>query len=769
MTSRTRINIAFMCFIVLPQRSFSQVQEHIGKGRIKAIIVDRETQESIPGANVILFGTRTGSVADESGTAVLNHVPVGSYALEIRCIGYASLTVADVIVRPARTTSIRGELQLTAIQGEEVTATHGFFQGANMQTASAAGFSSEEIRRSSVAGGDLSRVIAALPGVAKVDDQKNGLAVRGGSAMENAFYLDNIEIPNINHFPSQGSSGGAIGILNVDLIDEVTFHTGGFSSIYGDKLSSVMALNLRDGNRDEFDGQIDLNFAGFGTVLEGPLGSNRGSWLVSARRSYVDLVARMLKLEVTPWFADAQGKAVYDLNPYHQLTLLDVIGYDHNDISKDEGKSLEFPVFGTERHLQNTLGVNWRWLWSANGYSNTSLSYTASRFLTDFANVRTDSSSIKNNSYEGAITLRNVTFLRLAPEHAIEFGLDLKHTMNDYDNRLAAATDPVGNPTPAFPVLLNTHSEQLGAFLNWIIKPLVGLQITAGLRADYSSHKNRLHASPRLALTYHLSERTAITGSAGIFHQTLPAILLSQNSSNRDLMDLSATHYVVGLNHLLTEDARLTVELYHKQYSHMPLDPSQPSLFLLDELQYRSGSFSGHNEIVDNGRAFSRGVEVMVQKKLSRNLYGLASAALSTTRYRGYDNIWRNRVFDNRMIVSFEGGFKPNHEWEFTARWVYAGGLPYTPFNIMASEQAHSGVFDVERVNTERYPSYHSLNVRADKRFNFSSSSLVCYLSLWNVYDRKNVASYFWNEIENKPDTQYQWGMVPVFGLEYEF
>jgi hypothetical protein len=137
--------------------------------------------------------------------------------------------------------------------------------------------------------------------------------------------------------------------------------------------------------------------------------------------------------------------------------------------------------------------------------------------------------------------------------------------------------------------------------------------------------------------------------------------------------------------------------------------------------------------------------------------------------YKDYSGKWRNRIYDNRFNFNLEGGYIPSSDWEFKIRWIYAGGAPYTPLNYEASKNAGVGIWDLNRINSERLPDYHSMNIRIDKRFYFSSSSLLVYLSVWNVYARKNVAFYYWNEVTNEIDTQEQWGMLPVLGVEYEF
>ena len=175
----------------------------------------------------------------------------GTYIISFSYIGYESATKTDVIVKPERTILLNVELKSSSIQIGNVFVKSGYFTELENKPVGTVNFSSEEIRRAPGSAGDVSRILFGLPSLAKINDQYNSLIVRGGSPVENSFYLDNIEIPNINHFPVQGSSDGPIGLLNVDFIDDVNFYSGGFSPIYGDRLSSIMELKYRDGNKEK--------------------------------------------------------------------------------------------------------------------------------------------------------------------------------------------------------------------------------------------------------------------------------------------------------------------------------------------------------------------------------------------------------------------------------------------------------------------------------------------------------------------------------------
>ncbi len=769
-SSRIRVYISVLLLnLMLAAGSYGQAP----LGTVKGQVLDAETKLPLIGATVLLAPTERGAATDLEGNFVFDNVPVGFYTVRFSYIGYDPLVKTDVIVRSQRITVVRAEMKPAVLETGDVVVTAGYFVENDRQPVSVTRLGYEEVRRAPGAAGDVSRILSGLPSIAHLDDMKNRLVVRGGSPIENSFFVDNIEIPNINHFPTQGSSGGPIGLLNVDFIHDVSFYAGGFSAAYGDRLSSVMDVTFREGNREALDLQLDLSFAGAGLVSEGALGDQQGSWLFSARRSYVDfLINTFFEGEAgaaLPSYSDYQAKLVYDFSTKHQLTVLGIVGDDKSVINEDDALEKHENAFGTWKSSEGTVGVNWRYLWGANGYSNTALSHSSTRFRLNSFETRTGDQLLGNRSLEQEYRLRNVNYYRASAAHRFEFGVEAKVLRSSYDNAYAAYTDPLGQPTPALRIDDLVTAAKVGGFVSYAWRPTSRLTLTPGLRLDHFTYNGQTHLSPRFSASYQLTPRTALSAATGLYYQHLPLVLLAQNETNKDLRTPMALHAIAGFQHLLNDNTRLTVEVYHKAYEHFPLDPTQPALFIIDQLFYQTGGFRTHQRLVDTGQASTRGVEVMVQKKLARKLYGHVSGAYFRSRYRDESGVWRDRVYDNQYLFTVEGGYKPNHKHEFSLRWIYAGGAPYTPFDGAASEALHRGVFDAEQVNAQRLPAYHALNLRYDRRFHFKRSTLIAYLSLWNAYGRRNVATYDWNEIDNAPRAIEQWGTLPIFGLEFEF
>ncbi len=753
-----------LSILILIQHVYGNGAVDVRTGSIKGVVKDSDTKTPLAGVTIRGINTKIVTITDEKGNFTIPNIPVGNYTLEFTCPDFSRLVKTDIIVKSNRVTTVPAELQLHL--QVEISVSSGYFSQEQEQPNSNTSFSYEELRRSAGSAGDISRLVSILPSVSRVNDQWNGLIVRGGCPTENAFYIDNIEIPDINHYPVRGSTGGAIGILNVDFIRDVHFYSGGFSALFGDKLSSVMDIQFREGNRDQLDLQVGLNMTGFGFIGEGPIG-RKGSWMFSARKSYLDLIVDAIGAGIAPRYGDLQGKIVYDISERNKLTILGVTGIDSVSLSKNNSMDQGLMIFGDSDSLENTIGFNFRSIWKENGYSDISFSHSYTKYKSEFYDMVSEEIDFEDSSSEQAFHLRNVNYYRFNEALQFSFGVEAKHIMNRYKYFIEEYINILGNTVPARTRNIKTGANKLGVFSNFSWKPFSRLMLNLGIRADYFSFNKKISISPRASISYKISDKTSLNGSLGIFHQSLPFSLLVAVNNGKDLKGPTSYHYILGLNHLLSENTLLTLEIYDKEYRNFPIDPTQPGLFLADE--FFTIGFQGHDEVVEAGIARSYGLELTIQKKLARKIYGIICCSYFRSRYKGLDGKWRERVYDNRFIFSVEGGYKPNKKWEFSLRWTYAGGIPYTPFDIEASESLGSGIFDLNHINSERNPAYHSLNIRFDKRFYFKKTNLTVFFNIWNLYNRKNVANHSWNKIEQKPDLSHQWSFIPVAGFEFEF
>ncbi|MBI5726917.1 MAG: TonB-dependent receptor [Ignavibacteriales bacterium] len=753
--------------IVLFAQLIFAANQGTGSGTLRGVVTDQLNKQLLPGVTIVIKKINTGGVTGENGFFEIKNIPPGTYTISFSCIGYQTATYTDVVIRPDRITSADAGLTAVPVEMADVVVSAGYFNATEQKPISMTNFSAEEVRRSPGTAGDVSRVLFSLPSVAKVNDQRNSLIVRGGSPVENSYYLDNIEIPNINHFPVQGSSDGPIGLINLYYVKDVNFLTGGFSPAFGDRLSSVMEINFREGSREKTEFQTDLSMSGFGASLEGPLGKN-ASYMVSASKSYLDLIMDAAQTGgALPKYGDMQGKIVVDVDQQNKLTFLNVLSIDDIDLEYKNAVKAESFVYGTSTGSSNVFGVNWQNVRGTGGYSNTALSYSYSGYDRDYSETRTLNHLLSNKSSENEITLRNSNMFTLSKGNMLEAGLENKFIFNTFDMTYEKWQDDFGNPTGALTVDKKFKEMKTALFAVAHFSPLTKLKADFGLRADYFTFNKSFTVAPRATITYMPDAETGISASAGIFYQQIPSLILAQNDAFNNLSVPRADHFILGMSRMLSESTRLSIEGYYKEYSSFPVDPRQPTEFMFDQVM-KNGLFLTHAELKDNGKAVSKGIELLIQKKLADEIYGLFSLGYSKAKYRGYNNTWYDRMYDNRVNLTAEGGYLPGSNWEFKLRWSYAGGAPYTPFDMVASENNHKGVLDINGVNSKRLPDYHSLNLRVDKRFNFERSNLLVYLSVWNAYGRKNIAAYEWNEIKNKKDEMLQWSALPVIGVTYE-
>lgn len=714
-------------------------------GLIKGRIIDMETKTPLAGVAVSVAGTENRAVSDEAGAYALAGVPLGYFTLSFEREGFYAETKTDVIVRSGRTTFLNVELLKVRALSEEVRVVADYFPATPAAPVSRTELNSEELRRDAGSAGDISRALYVVPGIVRADDEANDLIVRGGSPAENGFYIDNIFMPNINHFPQQGASGGNVSMLNMDFVENIEAFTGGFGASYGNKLSSVFDITYREGNRERINGQLNLSAIGYGAQVEGPMPGQRGAWMISANRSYLDLIAKFMDSENPADYYDLNGKATYDLGGRDKLTLLAIGGSSRTDYDNDTRELFSYA----------TAGLNWRHLWGEAGYSDTSLAWS---FLDGTENDYWEGEGV-HEQYDYSnrwLTFRNVNHLRLAAGHRLEFGVEAQNVRfrnwDDFDNAVTRLS-----------------GTSAGVFATWLAQLFPNVSFSAGARADYVPLSERFHLAPRLSLSWVLTKRLTMNGAYGIYYQQMPLFLIKQDPGNAALPDPRARHIVLGFEYLLAKDVQLTLEAYDKRYSGHPMSPDYPYWFVIDDVNGDEDRFWDYGALVGEGRAYARGVELTLQKKISKKLYGLVNLTYYRARYRDLMGFWRNRLFDNRFIVCLAGGYKPSRTLEINVRYTLAGNKAFTTVDEEMSIQSGFPYIRLENIMAGHLDNYENFSFRVDKRFSFRGSNIIVFLGALNLFNHKNELYRFWDIYGNQYLSGYMWERIPYIGFEFEF
>lgn len=764
-------------------------------GAVSGAVLDKATQRPLVGVNVYLLDAKRGAMADSSGRFLIERIPVGSYHLRFSMVGYTPLVRTEVLVKPGRTTAVHAELEVAPIGLEAVVVRADYFaKDADVSTSSQS-FNSEEIRRAPGGAGDLNRVMMSMPGVVSTTDQVNELVVRGGDPAENLTLYDHVELANSNHFAALGETGGPIGMVNLDFVQEAQFYTGGFPARYGDKLSSVLDVRLREGGR-KLSGVLDLNMAGAGGMVEGPLG-DKASGMFSYHKSYINLIKGAVGLTAVPYYQSFQGKLSYDPNLSHKLWLVGIGGIDHIEIKEPDGYSTGLDYVHNKTH-QYAVGVNWRALWGEKTYSLLTLSQANQSYYvvvkdTVGGDVLHTDDSWENTTHLGGefsyafdartslvvggsykrVGFRYNTRTRVSSAYDSDsfeehFGADSLWSYLDADSAwdLARARELWEHftadslKTLTLPELVlrdREHTAKGAGFVHLSWRPVKRAHLKAGLRYDTFRLTQQGGLGDRFALTYDLGPSTALNLSTGLFHQAPPYTQVSVAPENRHLKDTSARHYVAGVERLLREDLRLTAEVYRKDYRYWPISRDDTTRVL-----------------VSTGSRTARGMDLFLHKKLTGNVYGLVSYSLCWAETKEPDKEEYYSAYDSRHVLTLSLGYRRSDLWELSAKWRYMSGRPYTP--LLRREPLPDSdwglwdaVYDEDHPHSARYPEYHRLDVRYSSHKSFKTWNLVAYVEVENVYARKNVWAYQWNAKRGEMETIHQFDILPVGGLAIEF
>ncbi len=736
-------------------------------GTIQGGVIDAQTHMALPGVTVRIIGQKLGAVSSKTGFFTIHQVPAGVYSLQFSFIGYSSFVQPDIVVHNARISTVNVELHATSVSTEGVTVQASYFNADEATPLSATHFSTEEIRRAPGSAGDINRVLSSSASVGRIDDSRADLTIRGGSPAENAFYLNNIPVININYFPKQGASGGPISFLNIDRVRSMTFYAGGFDASH-EALSGVVDIRMLDDHPESHHIQADFNMIGVGISAEGPL-SNDNSYYLSATRGYLDALKGLLDQTGTPRWANVQAQISSRLGPDDHVSFL---AYSVlSDMLREKDEALQ--TFTSDNHnqqWQNILGAEWKHQFGSDGYMSTAVAYNSLHSFEISRFPQNDSVFFDNETLVQIAELRNTTHWIIHPKVALDFGTDLRFEHQNLRSFIPAQrTDSVPNPAlTEYHAVDAVHSD---LFLSALIDLTTDLHLNAGVRVDHSSYTIAptfaTVALPRLSLLWTINPDWQVSAAYGMYAQCLPLGLLQYSLQNGfPTAPVEARHLIASIAWLANADTRISVEGYSKNYANMPIDlqalyrcPLDAAIADFDYEQTRQFRFDG------TARAY--GVEASLQRKMSSSVYLMIGTSYNRSFYTDGMGVERNRVFDNQYLVNATGGWRINDEWECSAQATVCGGNATTPLDAAASETKGEEVWAGAYLS-DHLPLYKVINLRADKRFNLSSSSITVYLTILNAFNFQNVKTIEWNPYEKKVVQTYHIGILPILGVEWK-
>lgn len=767
--------------------------------QIKGVVIDKSTRQPLEFVNVLVVGLGIGASTDANGNFLITQVPPGIYRLQASFLGYKTELTPEYRVNHV-TPYVQIELEEENASLNEVVVTASPFQKVPESPVSLRVIGLQEIEKAPGANRDISKVVQNYPGVAfSPIGYRNDLIVRGGGPSENRFYLDGVEIPNINHFSTQGASGGPVGLIDADLIRSVKFYSGAFPADKGNALSSVLDFSLRDGDMERNSLKATLGASEVSLSSNGHIG-NKTSYLVSVRQSYLQAFFKILGLPFLPAYTDASFKIKTRFDSHNELTLLGLGGIDRMKLNLGiEGEDAEYMLSYLPEINQETYTVG-------GVYRHYSQRHVQSIVLSQsYLNNRNVKYRDNDESSEENLTLRlgsieQETKLRMENTSSwsvwkVKAGFDLNYSRyksNEYRKVFA-------NVLREYDYHTDLSLWRWGMFASVdYAAPDKSFTASMGVRTDGNNYSDKMkelwrQLSPRLSVSYRLIEGLTLSGHVGLYYQLPSYTALGFKGEegeyvNRHLDYISVSQESLGLSWTPNENMELSVEGFYKLYGHMPFSLSDQIPLSCKGNDYGT---IGNEALSSEAKGRSYGVELMFKWLLTQKLNLSSSLTIFKSEFKdGEQGGYIPSAWDNRFILNMSGTYNFPKHWSLGAKVSCIGGSPYTPYDVEKSSLVEAwnvqgrAYYDYSRYNQERLPVFGQLDVRVDKTFYLKKCMLGFYLDIQNITAsklRQPDALMSTGQIENpsaplseqryvmKSIRQESGTLLPTLGITFEY
>jgi outer membrane receptor for ferrienterochelin and colicin len=755
-----KLTLLFLLFFLITN-VFAQ------KGIIKGRIFNAKTNEPLQFAAILIQGTTIGSSSDLDGNFIFTGVEPGFKRLLVRSVGFVPTVSDEIQVQGNQTLYIDIPVLENTVQLAEVTVRQNINLKKIESPISVLSVGVQEIEKSAGANRDVSKVVQSLPGVGATDPNRNDLIVRGGGPSENVFYLDGIEIPVINHFATQGSSGGAVGVINPDFVREIDFYTGAFPANRGNALSSVMEIKQKDGSKDRIHTKLSVGASDAALTLDGPIGTN-STFIVSARQSYLQFLFSAIGLPFLPTYNDFQVKYKIQLDKKNELSFIGIGAIDNMTLNlgiknPTEAQTYLLDYLPIYKQWNYTVGMVYKhfadthydtWVLSRNMLRNANYKY-----------LNNDVTLPKTSDYKSDEAENKLRFERNYPDLPVKLlvgaGLKYAYYTNDtyrnlfYNNTVNELTYHSNLDLFGYQAFAQASDE----YLNDRLKLSLGISFTGN---SYNNNmENPLNQfSPRLSASFSLAPEWDINANVGRYTmQPSYTTLGYRNASgvyanmNENLRYTVSNQAILGFEYRPAEKMRLSLEGFYKYYDRYPLSVADGLSIASKGTDYGE---IGDEEIVSTGKGRAYGVELLYKIMEWNNLNITSTFTYFRSEFTDAGGTYHPSSWDTKSLFNLIAGYKLKRNWNLAMRWRYVGGAPYTPINQNVSslkaawDVTNQPYPDYADFNSLRLKSSHQLDIRIDKEYFFRKWALNLYTDIQNVYNfRSEGAPVYTNKDTN--------------------
>ncbi len=774
-------------------------------GIIKGVVVDKQSETPLIGATIELLNVEqtNGVITDTDGYFTLTSVPLGRQTIRVSYIGFESITLPNIVVTSGKDAIVNIALVESFDQLDEVIITNDNAKAKainKLASVSARQFGLEEVTRFSGGRSDVGRLAANFAGVSSPDDSRNDIVIRGNSPVGLLWRLEGVPIPSPNHFSTAGTTGGPVSALNPNLLKNSDFITSAFPSEYGNAIGGVFDLGFRKGNKDnyEFTGQVGI-FTGVEAMAEGPLGKNKGSFLIAGRYSLISLIGGGAGgTSATPNYNDISFNIDFGKGKLGNLSLFGIIGtsdieflgddIDEDDLfaAEDENTFVEsgFGVVGLKHQIN--IGEN-SFLRSIVSGSFSRNDFKADRFIDkDTAQERIIRYTEADNT-ETRLTFSTLFNSKLSNKSTLRTGILIENfgvELLERDREEQADTDGDGDPDLFTFRDIDENLSIVQPYIQGQFRLTKNITLNAGVHGQYSTLNEQFVLEPRAGLSYKAGKNHRFSLGYGLHHQpvSMPLLFLNEEingelvQSNLDLDFVRSSHYVLGYDVRIGKSWRSKIEVYYQDIDNAAVESFSSSYSSLTE----GADFGFENDrvsLVNEGTGFNQGVEITLEKFFSDGYYGLLTTSLFESKYEGSDGIERNTPFNNGYVVNllagreFTVGKARKNVFFLDTKLTLSGGRYFTPVDLEASQQAGFEILQEDLAFSEQNDDYFRLDVKLGYKINSKSKkrSHQFYLDLQNVTNNENIFVRRYNRLTNQVDQVDQIGFFPDFGYRFQF
>lgn len=726
------------------------------QGTIKGKVIDGKTRQALPFVSILILNTQKGGTTDDNGFFSISNTALGYFKLQASFVGYETVITEDYLVTNDKVPFVTIALFEATSNLDEVVIKSKLFKKSIVSPLSLQTLSVVEIEKNPGGNRDILKVIQSLPGVASNPGFRNDIIVRGGATSENKFYVDGIEVPVINHFQTQGASGGPVGIINADLIRKVDFYSSAFPANRGNALSSVIEFTQKNGNPTSLNTRATLGTSDAGITLDGPIGKNT-TFIASVRQSYLQYLFKLIKLPFLPTYNDFQINVKTELENNDEISIIALGAIDNFELNEgvNDGVTDEETI-KRNRFILSNIPVQEQWNYTVGTRykhfgENSNQQYVVSRSVWN-----NNSTKYFNNTGNANDLLLDYTSREIENKFRFENNLN----RNDFRINFGVGLEQSKYTNTTFKKEANSQGTSVDDFsseLDLFKYAIFGqisknyfdskFGISLGFRLDGNNYNGSMknvfnQFSPRFSLTYALNDKWSINSSVGTYYQlpTYTALGFRNNANvlvnQQNLKYIQSNHVVSGLEFKPDASSKITLEGFYKSYHNYPF--SVRNQISLANLGADFGVV-GSEEVTSTSKGKAYGFEIFAQKKSYEGLYGIFSYTFVRSEFQNQINQYIPSSWDNKHLLTITAGKKLNKNWEIGTKFRLVGGKPYTPYDVNASSLianynvANRGVLEYAALNSERFETYTQLDLRVDKTWFWSKFSLNFYIDIQNL------------------------------------